>query len=306
MRHLLNLLPVLAVSFSLCGSAAEKPAPLPYPDGELGKMVRLGEAIFSKTDVHPLTKGLVGNTLACKSCHLTGKDGKAGTSDGFAGLRGTAAAFPAYSARDGRAITLQDRIDDCFDRSMDGTRPITDSNASLAMTAYVAWLGSGTVLQPNAEYPMSRQNSKIWKAGKSRMDPLLRKATHDDYLAGSKLYGSKCAACHQADGGGMGSTFPALWGKCADGKWLAYNAGAGMSKLDKAAVWIQSNMPLGAGGTLSDQEAVQVALYINAQSRAGYPPASDYAKGVVPETVRSNFGAFGLDVDTIRGDRVIP
>jgi len=36
-----------------------------------------------------------------------------------------------------------------------------------------------------------------------------------------------------------------------------------MSKLHKAAEWIQSNMPLGQGETLSVQESSDVSLYIN-------------------------------------------
>lgn len=50
--------------------------PQTYPDGELGRMVKLGEAIMNETNTHPLTKDLVGNNLQCKSCHLPGKDGK--------------------------------------------------------------------------------------------------------------------------------------------------------------------------------------------------------------------------------------
>ena len=112
-------------------------------------------------------------------------------------------------------------------------------------------------------------------------------------------------------------TFPPLWGKSADGKWLSYNTGAGMSKLNKGAAWVQSNMPLGQGGSLSDQEAADIMLYVDAQPRADF----DLKKGLFPpekmgyynskvleekHSVRSNFKAFGLDVDAIRGDKVIP
>jgi thiosulfate dehydrogenase len=110
--------------------------------------------------------------------------------------------------------------------------------------------------------------------------------------------------------------FPPLWGKDAKGNWLSYNTGAGMSKLNKGAAWVQSNMPLGQGGTLKDQEAADVMLYVDAQPRADF----DLKKGLFPaekmgyynskvldehHSVRSNFKQFGLDVDKIRGDKKI-
>jgi thiosulfate dehydrogenase len=49
---------ILGVSFMWAGSAPKK-----YPDGELGRMVKLGEAIMMDTSNHPLTKDFVGNKL---------------------------------------------------------------------------------------------------------------------------------------------------------------------------------------------------------------------------------------------------
>ncbi|NOX15437.1 MAG: hypothetical protein GXP61_05355 [Epsilonproteobacteria bacterium] len=89
-----------------------------------------------------------------------------------------------------------------------------------------------------------------------------------------------------------------------------------MSKLNKGAAWVQSNMPLGQGGSLKNQEAADIVLYMNAQPRADF----DLAKGLLPKSVmgyynsnvlkekhsvRSNFKAMGLDIDKIRGDNKI-
>ena len=134
-------------------------------------------------------------------------------------------------------------------------------------------------------------------------------------MNGQKVYENQCAMCHNANGEGMGE-FPPLWGKDANGQWLAYNTGAGMSKLDKGAAWVKAKMPLGQGGSLSDQDAADVMLYVNAQERADF----DLDKGLLPEqksgiyhsnvlkekhSVRSNFKALGLDIDVIRGDKLI-
>ncbi|WP_456433226.1 c-type cytochrome [Nitratifractor sp.] len=297
--------------------AASMPqAPQEYPPGELGRMVKLGEAIMNQTDTHPLTKDLVGNKLQCKNCHLKGADGKPGTGKGIGTFIGTAAAFPAYSKREKTVQTLQDRINNCFMRSMNGKRPIIDTEASIAMAAYITWLSQGIPMKMDTKRPCSPYNSARWAKNAKKFAAIQKKATHANYLNGKKLFEAKCASCHGKNGAGMG-TFPPLWGKGKDGKWLAYNTGAGMSKLNKGAAWVQSNMPLGQGGTLSDQEAADIMLYVDAQPRADFDLKAHllpkeqmgyYNSKVLDEhhSVRSNFKAFGLDVDAIRGDKVIP
>ena len=83
-----------------------------------------------------------------------------------------------------------------------------------------------------------------------------------------------------------------------------------MSQLDKSAMWIQSNMPLGSGNTLGDQDAADIALFINAQARNAF----DLTKKLHQEkelgyynahstkevdTVESNFKKFGLSLKMI-------
>jgi len=307
-----------AVALLLVGSnimaATPTVAPRTYPAGEVGKMVKVGEDIMMHTDTHPLTKDMVGNKLQCISCHLRGTDGKPGTAPGIATLIGTATAFPAYSKREKSVQTLQDRINNCFMRSMNGKRPIIDTKASIALATYVTWLSTGMPMKMDTKRPCSPLNSNRWAQNAKKFAKIQKKATHANYVNGKKLYGAKCAMCHGADGAGMGA-FPPLWGQKA-GKWLAYNTGAGMSKLNKSAAWVQSNMPFGQGGTLKDQEAADIMLYVNAQPRADF----DLQKGLYPKSkmgyynskvskekhsVRSNFKQFGLDVDTIRGDHKI-
>ncbi len=140
MKTLISVLILVSVAF-----ASEIPdAPTKYPDGELGRMVKLGEDIILNTNTHPLTKDYVGNKLTCTNCHFNGgKDKTLGT------FIGTAAAFPAYSKREKTVQTLQDRINNCFMRSMNGTRPIVDTEASIAMATYITWLSSGIPIEMN-------------------------------------------------------------------------------------------------------------------------------------------------------------
>lgn len=311
MKTLFSIL--LAVSIA-CANQMPTSAPKTYPSGEVGKLVKLGEDIVNNTDTHPLTKDLVGNNLQCKSCHLKGSDGKVGTDKGISSWIGTAAAFPAWSKREKTVQSLQDRSNNCFMRSMNGKRPIIDSEASMAIAAYITWLSSDMPIKMNEKGPWSAHNTKLYPKGVKKFKAIQKKATHQNYLAGKDVYAKKCASCHAMNGSGIAGAFPPLWGKDANDKWLSYNTGAGMSKLDKAAAWVQSNMPLGQGDSLSDQETADVVLYMNAQERAAF----DLKKMLLPKeemgyynskvyeekhTVESNFRALGLDLNTIKNGK---
>lgn len=88
------------------------------PPGPLGETIRLGQELVEQTTTHPLTKPYSGNALNCTSCHLkNGTDPKAAT------FLGVAAAYPAWSPREQRVITLEDRVLNCFMRSCNGIRP---------------------------------------------------------------------------------------------------------------------------------------------------------------------------------------
>ncbi len=297
----------ITIMLLMVSSLYAQSSSLEYPSGELGESVKLGEAIINNTNTHPLTKDLVSNKLKCVSCHLRGDDNHPGTTKNIGTFVGNATRFPLYIEREKVVETLQDRIDNCFMRSMDGERPIIDTEASVAMLTYVTWLSTGQSIDLNPQTNHSKDFAKVVK----RFTAIQKKATHANYVSGQTIYQNECAACHGANGEGI-ADFPPLWGKSKDGKWLSYNAGAGMSKLNKSAAWIQSNMPLGAGSTLSDQESADVALYINAQERNSFDLAQKlkhienkgyYNSKILKEkdTVSSNFKSLGLDVKTIRG-----
>lgn len=262
-------------------------------------MVKLGEDIIMNTNTHPLTKDLVGNDLKCTNCHLNG--GKAKTLGTFIG---TAAVFPAFSKREGTLQTLQNRINNCFMRSMGGTRPTSDTEVSLAMATYITWLSEGVPMKMNTKKPVTQFFTNQWP--NKKLIPMIKKATNANYVNGKNVYDAKCAMCHGVDGKGI-ATFPPVWGD------RSYNTGAGMSKLDKMATWVKHNMPLG-NPSLTDQEAVDVTIYVDAQKRPDFNlkdhlPKKDkmgyYNSKVFEEkhTVESNFKAFGLDLKTIRGEK---
>src|SRR5690606_3559431 len=99
-----------------------------------------------------------------------------------------------------------------------------------------------------------------------------------DTARGAAVFTSTCVVCHGADGQGTPAA-PALWGP------ESYNIGAGMARLRTAASFIRHNMPLG-NPHLTDQQAFDVAAYINARPRPDYPgKENDWPRGNPPPDV---------------------
>lgn len=224
--------------------AADAPPSRPLPKGELGRVIQLGREIIENTNTHPLSKPFAGNALTCSSCHLD-----AGTHPKAATFLGVATAYPAWSPREKRVITLEDRVLNCFMRSMNGTRPPNGSEVSVAMTTYITWLSTGQQLRMNPEKPL----------GPHHLQPLSIGSDRADTERGKALYADQCAVCHGDRGRGT-EEGPPVWGP------LSYNDGAGLSRIDKLAAWLKVSMPLD-DPTLSEQQALDIAAFVNARER---------------------------------------
>jgi len=230
------------------------------PDDATGRLVRNGRDLVSKTssligpEVADAGKRFSGNNLDCQSCHIS-----AGTQQFGLPLIGVYANFPAYAARIGRIETIEERIQNCMERSMNGKPLPPDGPEMTALVAYLRFLSTG--------HPAG---VAIEGRGSGNMPELDRAA---DPQKGRQVYATMCAACHGTNGQGQrngkvgdakGYMFPPLWG--AD----SYNDGAGMHRLITSANFIHSNMPAGTTWkqpALSPADAWDVAAYINSQSR---------------------------------------
>jgi thiosulfate dehydrogenase len=215
----------------------------------------------------------VGNGLNCASCHLN-----AGTVGGGSPYVGVSAAFPSYAARAGRVITLEDRINGCFPRSMNGKPLPPGSQDMQAMLAYIEWMRRDA--QPGGKVP---------GRGIGKIDHNLK----PDPVNGERIYRAQCAACHGPQGEGIRSRdgqwiYPALWGE------ESFNIGAGMARTYTAAAFVKRNMPialhdrfpLGQGG-LSDQDAVDVAEFFTHQPRPDFALKSkDWPRDKKPADAR--------------------
>lgn len=243
------------------------------PAGPFGDVVRRGRDIFTNTGEH--AAAYVGNGLSCSNCHLD-----AGRMANSAPLWGAYVRYPAYRSKTGQVNNYIERLQGCFIYSMDGKAPPADSLELAALETYSFWMARGAPVGttlPGAGYPK-------FKAPQA-----------PDYARGEKVFQENCALCHGAEGQGQQVAgryvFPPLWGSDS------YNWGAGMHQLDNAAAFIKANMPLGRGGSLSDQMAWDVAMYMNAQER----PQDPRFTGDVAST-REQFhddanSLYGMEVD---------
>lgn len=229
---------------------------------EQAAQLRYGRALVANTSAYWGPEGSVArlsNGLNCQNCHLD-----AGTKPFTNNYALVASTYPRFRARSGTEETVHKRIADCFQRSLDGQAPDSLSAEGQAIAAYVLWVGSGI---QKGETPTG--------AGLEVIDFLDRAA---DLQAGAQVYAQKCQSCHQANGLGLpngkgGYAFPPLWGP------HSYNQAAGLYRLSRFASYVKQGMPLGATHEtplLTDEEAWDVAAYVNSQDRPRYDLRADW------------------------------
>jgi thiosulfate dehydrogenase len=246
------------------------------PVGKFGDAVRLGENIFREPGTY--AAAFVGNDLRCSNCHL-----QAGRQAGSAPMWAAWVAYPAYRSKNDAINTFETRLQGCFRFSMNGKVPPLGDPVLVALESYAYFLAKGL---PTDEPAAGRGFPELSKP------PLPA-----DFVRGEVVYAKQCAACHGTDGYGQSSAgkvvFPPLWGP------RSYNWGAGMTSIKNAAEFIRANMPLTLGGTLSIQDAWDVAAYIDSQVR----PQDPRFTGDVAETRakyhNSSFSMYGRAVNGV-------
>lgn len=215
------------------------------PAGESGAMIRYGRALIMHTRAH--LGSFVEANMDCAACHVAGGTKPRGGS--FAGIY---AQFPQWSSRAHRLISLQDRLAECFLYSENGHPPPYESRAMEAMVAYIAYLSRGVPVG-------SKRKRGVRIARLTAPQP-------PNAVRGARIYAQKCSLCHGANGAGTGNAIPPLWGA------RSFNDGAGMHKVRMMAGFVRYNMPKNAPGTLSTQQAFDVAAFVLTHKRPHFDP----------------------------------
>ena len=255
------------------------------PDDARGRQIRRGRDLVTQTyallgpDARDPADRFAGNSLACSYCHLD-----AGTKKFGLPLFGLYDAYPRYSARSGTEISIEDRVNSCMTRSLNGRPLPTDSPQMQAFVAYVKFLSSD--MPKGAPLPGH---------GAGDMAYLDRAA---DPARGEKIYADVCRKCHREEGGGLprdpealaaGYAAPPLWGA------ESFNDGAGMARLATMANFAHSNMPPGAdylNPRISGENAWDVAAYVESQPRPREPGLDRDFPALLDKPIDTAYGPY--------------
>ena len=191
------------------------------------------------------------NGMNCQNCHLYG--GILTFGNNFGKVSST---YPQFRARCNGMQNIYDRVNDCFERSLNGGKMDTNSREVQAIYAYLKWVGDDVL-------------NGTSKAGTGIMKlKYLKRAASP--VAGGGIYIAKCQSCHGVKGEGKlnidvtGYTYPPLWGE------HSYNDCAGLYRISSFAGFVKTNMPFGIdyhNPQLTDDEASDVGAFVNNQSR---------------------------------------
>jgi thiosulfate dehydrogenase len=213
-----------------------------------------GRELIMHTALYLGPKGKVSkmsNGMNCQNCHL-----EAGTKPYGNNYLAVSSTYPKFRERSGTMESIFKRVNDCFERSLNGTALDTTSKELQAIQSYIKWVGKNV-----------NKDAKVRGSGIANLRYMNRAASP---IKGKMIYGIKCSSCHgvkgegQLNADGNSYLYPPLWGK------NSYNIGAGLYRLSRFAGFVKFNMPQGASYNnilLSDEEAWDLAAFVNSQPR---------------------------------------
>lgn len=255
---------------SLVTAAADSSwvTPSLFTDNELQgaerELVIYGEDIIVNTARYFGPQGSVAaitNGMNCQNCHLNA--GKKTWGNNYSAVYST---YPKFRDRSGGMESIYKRVGDCFERSLNGTAPDSNSREYQAIYAYIKWLGKDV---KKGERPVG--------SGISKLNYIDRAA---DPVKGKAVYTTQCQSCHGANGegqlslNGVSYEYPPLWGE------HSYNDGAGLFRLSNFAGYVKSNMPFKQAThdnpKLTTEEAWDVAAFVNSQPRPKKDLSNDW------------------------------
>jgi thiosulfate dehydrogenase len=227
-------------------------------------LTRYGHDLIANTSYYLGPKGLVSHTtngMNCQNCHY-----EAGTRPWGNNYGGVASTYPKVRARSGKLESVAKRVNDCFERSLNGKALDTGSREMRAILAYLNWLGEGV---PKGTVP---HGTGIYKL------PLMDRMA--DTARGRLVFQSVCATCHATDGqgkpwpSGIGYEFPPLWGP------HSFTTGAGLYRISNFAGLAYMNMPFGQADhtkqVITAEQAWDVAAFVLTKPRPGYDISGDW------------------------------
>ena len=247
-------------------------------NSDSGKLTQYGYELIANTSAYLGPKGTVAhlsNGMNCQNCHLDG-----GTVLYGSNFSKVYATYPLFSARRNGIQSIYSRVNDCFERSLNGTALDSNSKEMKAIYAYIKWLGN--------DVP---KGHTIAGTGIMKLKFMNIPA---DASKGKEVYLVNCNSCHGQHGEGLlnadksGYVYPPLWGS------HSYNDGAGLYRIGSFAGFVKNNMPFGTNylkPKLSDEEAWNVAAFVNSQPRPHKNQRADW-KRIMMKPIDFPFGPY--------------
>lgn len=223
-------------------------------DAKQKEQVAYGKELITHTAKYLGPNGSVmkmSNGMNCQNCHLQSGTAVFGNNYGS-----VASLYPKFRARSGAVEDIYKRVNDCFERSLNGRALSKKSKEMQAIVSYISFVGSNVEKGKKAEGSGFKELAWLDRAA--------------DPAKGLTVYTTKCQSCHQANGEGVLTadktefTYPALWGN------NSFNDGAGLYRISNFAKYIKYNMPLGVthqNPQLTDEETWDVAAFVISQNR---------------------------------------
>jgi thiosulfate dehydrogenase len=244
-----------------------------------GELILYGRDLIARTAHYLGPQGSVmqiSNGMNCQNCHL-----EAGTKPFGNNYGAVASLYPKFRARSGALETIEKRINDCIERSLNGKPLDSLSKEMRAMVSYITWLGKDVPKGKKAE-----------GSGLVEMEWMPRAA---DPGKGKRLYMQQCLICHGREGQGQklsadtpGYIYPPLWGP------NSFNTAAGLYRLSNLGRYIFANMPNGATfdkPTLTQEQAWDIAAFVESMPRPEKKFAGDWPK-IETKPVDHPFGPY--------------
>jgi thiosulfate dehydrogenase len=234
-------------------STYDQPDTGKIPKDKFGEMVRYGRALLVNTAYYIGPEGINGhytrNKMNCTNCHQD-----AGTKPYSFSLMLSQVSYPQYRPREGKVLTLAERVNNCVMRPHSGVPLPLQSREMIAILSYLKWIN--TQILPEDRNKKGFENLTIELPNRA-----------GDVNKGQQLYNEKCMRCHGTDGQGLFKPgnkeylYPPLWGE------NAYQPGSSMHRVIKQARWIKANMPNDSATffkpVLTDEEAIDIASFVN-------------------------------------------
>ncbi len=235
------------------------------PGNKYGEAIKYGRELMLRTAYYIGPNGVngkyLGNKMNCTNCHQD-----AGTKPYSFNLMITFKNYPQYRSREGKVLSLAERINNCIMHPHLGKPLPLDSKEMIAFISYLKWISDSSGIDKNTPG--------------IKGIPITFPSVAASSERGAKLYENNCARCHGAAGEGLMQangetyTYPPLWGM------KAYQPGSSMHRIIKMSQWLIANMPNDKATHqkpfLTTEEAFDLSAFVNDDDIHKRPPVGEF------------------------------